>query len=56
VKSVVALPCYALALPILALSGHHVFMNYLIKLCDHSSRLLAFAGLPLITDRGVLEQ
>ncbi|HET9360251.1 MAG TPA: glycosyltransferase [Vicinamibacterales bacterium] len=50
-KSVVALPCYTVALPVLAVVGHHVFMAYLIKVLDHASRLLAFAGLPLMTER-----
>ena len=51
VKSLLAVPCYTLALPILAVGGHHTMMAYLIKLTDHASRLLAFAGLPLVTER-----
>ncbi|HXM98383.1 MAG TPA: glycosyltransferase family 2 protein [Candidatus Dormibacteraeota bacterium] len=50
-KSLVAVPCYAMALPILAIFGQHVFLKYLIKLCDHSSRLLAYLGLRVITER-----
>jgi succinoglycan biosynthesis protein ExoM len=50
-KSIVALPCYTVALPVLAIVGHHVFITYLIKVLDHGSRLLAFAGLPLVTER-----
>jgi len=50
-KSIVALPCYTVALPVLAIVGHHVFIAYLIKTLDHASRLLAFAGLPLVTER-----
>jgi succinoglycan biosynthesis protein ExoM len=50
-KSLVALPCYTVALPVLAIVGHHVFITYLIKVLDHGSRLLAFAGLPLVTER-----
>lgn len=50
-KSMVALPCYAMALPLLALMGSHVFIAYLIKIFDHGSRLLAFAGLPVVTER-----
>jgi len=49
--SLIAVPCYALSLPILALFGHHVFLKYLIKLLDHISRLLAFVGLKLVTQR-----
>jgi hypothetical protein len=51
VKSLIALPCYTVALPVLALIGHHVFLAYLIKILDHGSRLLAFAGLPIVTER-----
>jgi succinoglycan biosynthesis protein ExoM len=50
-KSLIAVPCYTLALPFLALFGHHVFLTYLIKLLDHSSRLLAFIGFSPVTRR-----
>jgi hypothetical protein len=50
-KSLVAVPCYTVALPILALFGEHVFIKYLIKLLDHASRLLAFMGLKLVAER-----
>lgn len=51
VKSLIAVPCYTLALPLLAILGQHLFISYLIKLCDHCSRLLAFLGLRLVTER-----
>jgi len=50
-KSLIAVPCYTLVLPFLALFGHHVFLTYLIKLLDHASRLLAFLGLKVVTRR-----
>lgn len=50
-RSLIAVPIYTVALPVLVLFGQHVFLNYLIKLLDHASRLLAFAGLPLISER-----
>jgi succinoglycan biosynthesis protein ExoM len=50
-KSIVAIPCYAIALPVLAVRGQHLFVAYLIKLVDHSSRLLAMAGVRLSTER-----
>src|SRR5262249_42864967 len=50
-KSLIAVPAYTLALPFLALVGQHVFLDYLIKLLDHASRLLAFAGFPLVKQR-----
>lgn len=51
IKSVIAVPSYTLALPVLALVGQHVFLKYLIKLLDHGSRLLAFLGLTLVKQR-----
>lgn len=54
VKSLIAVPCYALALPFLALFGQHVALKYAIKICDHASRLLAFLGWRLLTSRSEL--
>lgn len=51
VKSLLAVPCYALALPVLVLGGQHLLITYLVKILEHSSRLLAFAGMPLVTQR-----
>jgi succinoglycan biosynthesis protein ExoM len=50
-RSLIAVPSYALALPVIALFGQRMFLTYLIKLFDHSSRLLAFAGLTSVTRR-----
>ena len=50
-KSLIAVPCYALLLPVLALFGQHVALRYLIKLLDHASRLLAFMGLSVVKER-----
>lgn len=50
-KSLVAVPLYALALPILLLAGQHYFMRYLVKLADHAGRLLALTGLNPVHDR-----
>jgi len=50
-KSVVAVPAYTLALPVLALIGQHLFVKYLVKICDHASRLLAFAGWAVVKER-----
>ncbi len=50
-KSLVAVPCYTLALPVLALFGQHVFLKYLIKLFDHGSRLMAYVGFSVVTRR-----
>jgi succinoglycan biosynthesis protein ExoM len=50
-KSLIAVPCYTVALPVLALVGHHMFIAYAMKLLEHSSRLLSLAGVPLATER-----
>jgi len=54
-KSVLAVIGYTLALPILFVVGHHLFMKYLIKTCDHSGKLLAFMGLDPIQEKYVTE-
>jgi glycosyltransferase involved in cell wall biosynthesis len=41
-KSALALPAYALALPVAGLAGRHVLMQTLIRACDHLGKLLAF--------------
>jgi succinoglycan biosynthesis protein ExoM len=50
-KSLIAVPCYVLLLPFLALFGQHLVFSYTIKICDHSSRLLALLGFPVMTTR-----
>lgn len=50
-KSVIAVPLYALALPLLWLAGRQYFMKYLIKLADHAGRLLAVVGLNRMSER-----
>ncbi|HEU0119609.1 MAG TPA: glycosyltransferase family 2 protein [Bryobacteraceae bacterium] len=50
-KSILAVPAYAIALPILAAAGEHLFLKYLIKLFDHTARLLSFAGVTLASER-----
>ncbi len=54
IKSLIAVPCYAVALPFLAIFGQHVVFNYTIKLCDHGSRLLALMGWRMMTRRNGL--
>jgi succinoglycan biosynthesis protein ExoM len=43
-KSVIAVPAYSIALPFCLLLGQHRFMAILIRLCDHSGKLLMLAG------------
>lgn len=54
-KSCSAVIGYTLALPILLVVGHHLFMKYLIKTCDHAGKLLAFIGLDPIREKYVLD-
>lgn len=42
--SLVAIPAYALVLPVLLGFGQHLFMRYLIKECDHIGRIVALLG------------
>jgi hypothetical protein len=39
-KSVLAVPLYTLLLPLAFLAGQNYFMILLVKLCDHSGKLL----------------
>jgi len=50
-RSVVAVLLYLLFLPITIVLGHHWFMKYSIKLCDHGGKLLAVLGLNPVTER-----
>lgn len=50
-KAVVAIPLYLVALPFLQLIGHHYFMRYLVKLCNHLGRLLAALGIEPVRER-----
>ncbi len=50
-RSILAVPAYSLMLPFTLLFGHHVFMKYCIKFCDHTGRLLALFGLNPISER-----
>ena len=52
-KSLVAAPVYAIALPLLLFVGHHLFMRYLIKECDHLGRILAFLHIDVVRERYV---
>jgi GT2 family glycosyltransferase len=50
-RSVIAVPVYVVALPILMMFGQHLFLRYVIRLLDHAARLLAFLGLHPVTKR-----
>jgi len=34
---------------------HYLFMRYLIKVCDHAGKLLAFAGINPVRENYVME-
>ncbi len=51
IKSCVAVPLYCVMLPFLLVLGHHRFMTYLVKTCDHLGRLLAFFGFRVFADK-----
>ena len=52
-KSLLAVPVYTVALPVLGLAGHAHFMRYLEKLCYHLGKLLACVGLNPVGERYV---
>jgi hypothetical protein len=54
-KSLLAVVAYGMSLPVMLVMGHHRFMKYLIKACDHAGKLLAFAGLEPVREKYVLE-
>ncbi len=45
VKSLVAVPMYAIVLPFALLVGHHHFMSALVRMFDHLGKLLALVGI-----------
>jgi succinoglycan biosynthesis protein ExoM len=51
IRSVVAVIAYTASLPFLLLAGHHLFMKYWIKDCDHLAKLLAHCGVRLVRER-----
>ena len=51
-RSLSAVVLYTTSLPVLLFLGHHFFMDYLIKDCDHLGKLLAYCGIRPIKERG----
>ena len=51
--SLVAVPAYAIALPFALMMGQAKFMLLLVKICDHSGRLLALVGINPIREQYV---
>lgn len=50
-KSVVAVVAYGIVLPFFAIFAPHLYVRYLIKLCDHLGKILAALGLNWINER-----
>jgi glycosyltransferase involved in cell wall biosynthesis len=53
--SAAVVPIYSMTLPFLLLSGQHRFMLFLIKICDHGGRILAFMGINPVRESYVVE-
>jgi succinoglycan biosynthesis protein ExoM len=54
-KSFLAVPAYCAFLPFTLISGEHAFMKYLVKICDHTGRILAVLKLNPIGEKYVTE-
>lgn len=52
-KSMIAAAIYTAGLPLFFVLGHHIFMKYLIKDCDHLGKVLAFFGIDLVREKYV---
>lgn len=50
-KSALAVPVYAIALPLCLMMGSHVFITQLVRSFDHLGRLLAACGIDLVGDK-----
>jgi glycosyltransferase involved in cell wall biosynthesis len=55
VKSIIAVPLYLLIAPIALIFGQHVFMTLMVKICDHSGKLLMLMGINPIHEEYVSE-
>lgn len=52
-KSTVAIAIYTGCLPLFFVWGHHVFMKYLIKDCDHLGKVFALFGIDWVKEKYV---
>jgi succinoglycan biosynthesis protein ExoM len=55
VTSLIAIPCYTVALPFALLVGQGKFMAYLVSLFDHAGRMLALVGINPVRESYVTE-
>lgn len=49
--STIAIGIYFIILPVSLIPGQHVFMNYLIKTCDHIGKVASFLGINIIDEK-----
>jgi succinoglycan biosynthesis protein ExoM len=54
-KSLIAVPLYLLMVPAALIAGHHYFMRLMIKICDHTGKLLMRIGINPIHEEYVSE-
>ena len=54
-KSLMAIPLYLFLLPFTLLTGQQYFMRLMVKICDHSGKLLVRAGINPIREKYVSE-
>jgi succinoglycan biosynthesis protein ExoM len=52
-KSVIAIMIYTAGFPLFLIMGHHIFMKYLIKDCDHLGKVFAFLRIELVKEKYV---
>jgi succinoglycan biosynthesis protein ExoM len=50
-KSLIAIMIYTVGFPLFLIMGHHIFMKYLIKDCDHLGKVFAFLGIDLVKEK-----
>jgi hypothetical protein len=50
-KSAVAIPIYAAALPLSLIVGPHLFVTYLVRSFDHIGKVLAACGINVVGDK-----
>jgi len=53
-KSLLAIPVYTMALPVLLMLGHHWFMQYLVKDFDHIGRILSLMKVNIIKEKYII--
>jgi hypothetical protein len=53
VKSILACALYTILLPAYLVMGWHVFLKYIIKICDHLGKILGLCGIDLVKEKYV---